>query len=215
MKIYFLIIQLFFLFGFTRAQVGIGLEDNLSPKATIHLGKIPSTSSLGIKAPQLKLSEILIKNNSYTTALEGTLVYVSAIDGVQNLETQKITKEGYYFFDGVMWNGFSKEEYFHLPFFIQIDNQLISGKELDIYEEVYLKQFSKEPVNQFLSNNSSLPFVGILYTREQLDFVITYFDDKVMKVNSISPEGILNYDIISTDYSLDSFINIVLVVKDN
>lgn len=53
----------------------------------------------GFIAPRLKGSELKVKDGLYTTAQDGTIVYVTeAVSGVTD-KTTNVTSIGYYYFD--------------------------------------------------------------------------------------------------------------------
>ncbi len=216
MKKYILILFYFSLW-MVNAQVGINLGTE-SPKATLHLGKSNDINAVaaGLQLPKFKLSEINANSALYTTDLSSLLIYINDIDDTPSGKTAKVTEVGFYFFDGSIWRGFYDDKYFHLPYFVENAQSVGTGFTLDIYNDIYLKQFVKNnPTNQFLSNNTLLnQITKRIYNKNELDYIVTYYDDKVMRVNSISPDGIMNYDILDLKFTIDSFINIILVVKD-
>ena len=80
------------------SQVGI---DTDTPKATLDIKASPSISTRidGFIAPRLKGSELKAKDGLYTTAQDGTIVYVTeAVSGVTD-KTTNVTSIGYYYFD--------------------------------------------------------------------------------------------------------------------
>ncbi|MFR9165373.1 MAG: hypothetical protein ACLVKO_03735 [Dysgonomonas sp.] len=57
----------------------------------------------GIIAPRLKLSEVIARDPYYGSPQKGAIIYVSEIDDVPEGLTEKVEKEGYYYFDGTAW----------------------------------------------------------------------------------------------------------------
>lgn len=196
-----------------KAQVGIDLGVN-DPKVTLHLGNATGLATPGLQMPSYSLSELNANTSLYATDLSSVMVYINEIDEVTTDKTINIRGKGYYYFDGLIWQSFNEEKIIYLPYFIKTIPNVGNGYTLDIYEDIYKKQLFKSPINQFLSNNSSLEkVVKIDYAKNELDYVVTYYDTNVMRVNSISSNGIMNFDIIDNNYTVDSFINIILVVK--
>ena len=88
----------------TFAQVGI---NNSTPKATLDVTAKTNDGSKaeGIIAPRLTGEQIKSANSQYGTAQKGTLIYATA--GITSADvtgkTTNISAEGYYYFDGNLW----------------------------------------------------------------------------------------------------------------
>lgn len=94
-----------FIFG----QVGI---NNESPKATLDVSVHPTdnTKPEGIIAPRLSGEEIKGKDAIYLAEQKGTIVYATSASsdaGVAGKKTINIAAEGYYYFDGTIWQKFN------------------------------------------------------------------------------------------------------------
>ena len=87
--------------GTAYAQEGrVGINTS-TPAATLDVTASPSISTRidGFIAPRLKGSELKAKDGLYTTAQDGTIVYVTeAVSGVTD-KTMNVTSIGYYYFD--------------------------------------------------------------------------------------------------------------------
>lgn len=99
--------QLFTLFAIATvstisAQVGI---NNTSPKATLDVVSKNTNGSTpeGIIAPRLTGDQMKAADLMYGPDQKGAVVYVTAAVGVASTKTANVTNEGYYFFDGNIW----------------------------------------------------------------------------------------------------------------
>jgi len=88
------------------AQVGI---NNTSPKATLDItAKSTGTSTAeGLIAPRLEGVDIKGKDANYNTAQKGAIVYALSAVASPSTKTANITAEGYYYFDGSVWQKLS------------------------------------------------------------------------------------------------------------
>lgn len=149
-----------------------------------------------------------------------------------NLSTEndmnKRFRQGIYVWDGNQWNfvyeGQGQRYFFipsaNIPLADDSGNRLPEGTTFNLYKDIYAAQFTKTDNTTFVSSNPNLsfvpsPFNTALYAADALDYVITYYDDNVIKVNSLSPDGILNYDVLTLDTTPASFINVVFVIKED
>lgn len=198
------------------AQTGINTKDS---KATIQIKEINSaTFADGIITPQLSRSELTSKDNVYTPNHKSTLVYVTSIDGTVSTKTEHVNRIGYYVFNGNQWKAAEERiKFFMLPAFtLKLDpnTSTTTGLTFDIYNDVYKKQLTNQGGGVFSSNNINLEStLNEIYDADELDYVITYFDTEVLENITISTNGVMTYDVKNFDLSLNSFINIVLVIK--
>lgn len=91
-----------------HAQVGINTTD---PATTLEVsagssGDLP----VGIIAPHQSLQQLLDRSEGYTSYQVGAFVYVNSIDAETDAKTANITKVGYYYFDGSLWQPFSSSD---------------------------------------------------------------------------------------------------------
>lgn len=84
------------------AQVGI---NNDTPKATLDITAKNTNGSTpeGLIAPRLTGDQIKAADTQYGTAQKGTIVYATAAVTAASTKTAAITAEGYYYFDGGLW----------------------------------------------------------------------------------------------------------------
>jgi hypothetical protein len=87
-------------------QIGVNTE---SPKSTFHVipTKTDGSTAEGFIAPNLTRSQLISKDNKYTAAEEGTMVYITTLDGTVTSKTSKVTTVGYYYYDGKIWQQFA------------------------------------------------------------------------------------------------------------
>lgn len=224
MKIY---VYSLFLIGINtiNAQVGINTK---TPRTTLDIVATSTSSNTpeGLIAPNLTRAEVISKNNVYNQEQKGAFVYIKEISSsdILDAKTAKIINTGYYYFDGTIWRRLSyNTEQIYLPSF-NLPLPIVTepddpNQEYDIYPNVYQKQFVKPlataPASEqtFVSSNPNLTQIPDLYRADQLDYVITYYDNTIINDVSISANGILSYKVLNTNPSNTSFINIVLVVK--
>ncbi|WP_294286371.1 hypothetical protein [uncultured Chryseobacterium sp.] len=84
------------------SQVGI---NNLSPKATLDITAKTTDGSKpeGIIAPRLTGNQIEAASSQYGPDQQGAIVYATSLVNPAGTKTANITAEGYYFFDGNIW----------------------------------------------------------------------------------------------------------------
>ncbi|MDR0802796.1 hypothetical protein [Fluviicola sp.] len=91
--------------GTVKAQTGdVGVNIS-APKATLDVSAITTAAghAEGIIAPRLSGNQIKDKDNDYTAAQTGAIVYATAPVSVASVKTARITTVGYYYFDGNIW----------------------------------------------------------------------------------------------------------------
>lgn len=97
-----LITIVFLTCGLATAQVGI---NNQLPKATLDITAKNTNGSTpeGLIVPRLTGDQIKAADAQYTAAQKGTLMYATAAVTSASTKTAAITAEGYYYFDGSLW----------------------------------------------------------------------------------------------------------------
>ncbi|MFV0529865.1 MAG: hypothetical protein ACK5MD_00300 [Flavobacteriales bacterium] len=83
-------------------QAGINTD---TPKASLDVVAKKDGSAEGVIAPRLTGDQM--GSALYSTDQKGALAYARYIPTVANPKTVNVTKEGYYYFDGSVWVGFS------------------------------------------------------------------------------------------------------------
>jgi hypothetical protein len=143
----------------------------------------------------------------------GTVVY--------NLSTLNGFLPGLYVWDGEKWGKVNEggSKFFYMPSF-NIELTKIGPDSFNLYEE-YERQFTNSGSGDtFVSSNTNANFTNIpthesgrLYTANELDFVVTYYDTTIMTIDRIETNGEMYYNVDNLNLSEKSFINVVLVVK--
>jgi hypothetical protein len=199
-----------------NAQVTIGA--GTMPNATLDVVATATdgSSSEGVIAPRLTGDQMKAADSKYETAQTGAIVYATAaVSGTPAGKTIKVTAPGYYYFDGTQWQSMQSNEWFYLPSF-NLDISTTGEHTVNLYD-VYQNQFSKEGNTKFVSSNSALTIAPqSVYALKQLDFVVTDYDDTLISIaqDGINPNtGEMTYTVLKTDANIDSYINIVCVVK--
>jgi hypothetical protein len=191
----------------------------------------------GLLFPRVKLVDIKTLEPFITKAVcdanadhikethAGMVVYNLQVAAANETNQDKLFEQGLYTWDGAQWtkvldgsdNG---ERSFYLP----SCNIRLDETSFDIYAE-YQIQFTRGQVDAngndlFVRNTSStlqhIPsrYAGRIYQPGELDYVVTYYDKRIMENLAISDDGLLTYTVKDLHlFDEDSFINIVLVVK--
>jgi hypothetical protein len=173
----------------------------------------------GIRLPRVVLvdkqtMEPFIENNSEwssnTNKIKerhaGLMIYNIKVSPSSETNPDKIFRQGIYIWNGKKWKeaASGKESFFNLPAFT-LPLTLGVNMTFDLYEEVYKKQY--------------LTVSGRLYAREELDFVVTYYDKEVLQIDGLKTDnlaGKMAYTVLEMPYDTpvpEILINVVLVVK--
>jgi hypothetical protein len=144
----------------------------------------------------------------------GLTVYNLTDDPAINL------RQGVYVWNGSKWSMEGGKQFFYLPSFNVKVNANISYT-INLYEE-YERQFGKAKSNLFVSNNDQLETIsslenGDLYTKDELDYVVTYYDADVMDKPTFG-QGANSSEMTFTVTHIDqisakTFFTILVVVK--
>ncbi len=119
--------------------------------------------------------------------------------------------EGTYTWNGAKWINALSETFFYLPSF-DLDISSIGNKQIDLYTDVFKKQFTEVGNAEYVSSNSSLETVTSILDANKYDYIVTGYTSDVIKVNSISATGIMSYE-VKTINGAGAYINIVLRVR--
>jgi hypothetical protein len=133
----------------------------------------------------------------------------------------KLLRQGTYIWNGTKWMMTGGKRFFYMPS-CNIEITANGNYTFDLYEE-YERQFSKDATHQFVSSSSALETIsalenGDLYAREELDYVITYYDSAVVTApvmgSTTSDWGKMTFAVTDiTQFSNNTFFTVMLVVK--
>jgi hypothetical protein len=155
----------------------------------------------------------------------GMVVYNISVSDSTEKRANKIFSLGLYVWNGSEWSKITDhkndKKFFYMPSF-RIELSKTGPDSFNLYDE-YVRQFTKNsnPANNmFVSSNTNANFVNIpthesgrLYTYNELDFVVTYYDKSIMTIDKIDTNGLMHYTITDLNLSEKSYINVVLVVR--
>ncbi|KRD11714.1 hypothetical protein ASE21_08425 [Flavobacterium sp. Root901] len=180
--------------GKTHAQTGINTQ---TPDVSAALEVKSPDGKKGLLIPRVTTAQ----KTAIPTPATGLIVYDTTQKCVsQNAGTPAVPN----------WICLGKDlltSFFYMPAVAVDASVLATGKTLNLYT-TYQSQFLT-PKKASSGAPASLPYFP---NATDLYYYITNCDDTVIKVNSITADGILNYDIIkAADYG--SFMNVVFVVK--
>jgi hypothetical protein len=93
------------LFIITAMQAQVSIGTLAPPQATLEVtGKAnQSDAPDGIIMPRLTGDELKAKDNAYGAAQTSAMVYVTSAVSSASVKTANVTTEGYYYFDGTIW----------------------------------------------------------------------------------------------------------------
>lgn len=152
----------------------------------------------------LKLGGALSEATVLTTSTENTLAVQGLLSG-STLDQLVVRDES-----GVLKQVKSAmPKFFYMPS-ILLDTETISEQHtVDLYAE-FTKQFNNIPANY--NSTGAVANLTFIPKVEDLEYYVTYADDKVIKIDSVSSKGEMTYTVVKQAKST-SFVNIVFVVK--
>jgi hypothetical protein len=179
--------------GLCNAQTGI---NTLTPNPSAALD-IVSTNK-GVLLPRMTTTQKTAIANPAT----GLLVYDTTLMGIyQNIGTTTAPQ-------WVPLSGKdSQSTFFYMPSIAIDASTLVAGSTVDLYAE-YKKQFLT-PTTASAGAPASIPY---FVNATDLYYYVTLYDNTVLKINSLSATGVLNYDVIK-ESGFASIMNVVFVVK--
>lgn len=178
-----------------HAQVGINITE---PDNSAALDIVSPSNNQGILIPRMTTTQRMAIANPAS----GLMVYDTNLKCIsQNTGTPAAPS----------WVCLSDKDTqsssFYMPSIAIDASEEVTGQTLDLYAE-YKKQFNT-PTKISTGAPTSIPYFT---AATDLYYYITFYDDTVLKVNSLNASGVMNYDILrEADYA--TFMNVVFVVK--
>jgi len=213
MKKLFLLAGMFALMSATalNAQILIGGTSSDRPDAGAAL-ELRSTD-LGFLPTRVELVKLSLPN-PLPEHKEGMLVYNTKVSKTDTLQA------GYYYNTGARWIRLSvapsaSNSWFYMPSIV-FDTSVITpsgeSKEVDLYGE-FKKQLS-DNTNTDVVASSGAPSIALatVPAPTDLNYYVTAYDHKVFKIDGISADGKMTYEILE-NASDSTYINIVFVEK--
>ena len=103
-KVIIVLIFCWLLPSWSFGQIGINTEN---PQSTLDVEADDTNAPAGIIAPRQTRQQLIDKATNYTVSQRGAIVYVTDVSGGTSAATAIITRVGYYYFDGNLWQRFS------------------------------------------------------------------------------------------------------------
>lgn len=127
-------------------------------------------------------------------------------------------KEGLNVWDGTEWaliGGTSAPNFIYMPSFkLPLGTTVGASQTYNVYDE-YKRQFSPRPTNPNYYSGSGTGYqIPGVYARNDLYYAVLDYDASIITVTGINSDGLLSYTVNSTTATAESFITIVLVVKE-
>lgn len=179
--------------GKIQAQVGI---NTTSPDNSAALDIVSTTQ--GLLIPRMTTAEKV----AIETPASGLMVYDTSLKCISQNSGTPVAPSW------VCLSGKdTQSSSFYMPSIAIDASAVVTGQTLDLFDE-YKKQFDAPTVTS-TGAPGGIPYFA---AATDLYYYITYYDNTVLKINSLSASGVLNYDILrEADYS--TFMNVVFVVK--
>lgn len=175
-------------------QVGINTK---TPHSSAALEIASPTNNQGVLLPRMNTTS----KQAIVSPASGLLVY----DTDKQCLSQNVGSE-----TNPIWICLAQNQtrFFYMPSVaISAKTLGVVATPLDLYNE-YKKQFAT-PMAKSVSAPVAIPYFP---AAADLHYYITYYDSDVIKINSVSNDGKVSYEIIKVaDYN--SFMNVVFVVK--
>lgn len=172
---------------------------------------------------------------TYLVATQKAHVGLTVYNLKSNVDTEtdsdKQLRVGVYVWNGAQWeliggDDAQQRDWFFAPSFNLPLKEIGTTYTYDLYK-AYENQFNKTNSvtsgvytgDQWLTNSEykkdriPSPSPLKLYSRAELDYVISWYDNQVIGNVSITPQGIMTYQALNNDPIGSSFVNLIFVVK--
>lgn len=156
----------------------------------------------------------------------GLMVYNTYTSSDTEVDRNKIFRQGIYTWNGEEWDLAFKSSpqtsFFPCPPFNLPLPAISEANDPDLVFDlyaVYQQRFTKSGNNLFTSSNTTLGMIpdkssDKLYSKNELDYVVVHYDESVLTISGIDPDGIMKYRVKSVNPKPTSFINIIFIIRD-
>jgi hypothetical protein len=217
---FFILFLLLVIANITNCMAQVTIGANSVPNATLDVRSQSNslTSHDGIIAPKLTGNQLANKDASaYAADQDGAVVYVTAAASEEYLtgKTVNITSPGFYYycFTENVWIELGKgkqsppkPEWFYMPPSL-INTDPGTGKTIDLFAA-----YNTSYTNSIKSGNLDFSEINPILTTADYDYFVLGYDTTLFANISISPSGVMTYDIIGRAVT-DSYITIVFLRK--
>lgn len=191
MKKNIITVILLLIYIITYAQIGIDTE---TPDVSSLLD-ISSTSK-GILLPRMTTTQ----KNMIPSPAHSLLVYDTSLKCVSRNVGTHVSPSW------ICMTMYDKQ-FFYMPS-INVDTDVLNAPlTKDLYAQ-YKTEFGTPLAKNPGASGSSI----LYYLSDELHYYVTYYDPAIIKINSISDSGVINYTILK-NADFDAYMNIVFVVK--
>jgi len=188
------------------SQVTVG--DNKTPEM-FSLLELVSGNNKGLRLPQITSTA---QRDAIFTNAAGFSTNPLAV-GLQifNLQTKCVEV-----WDGTEWNC-AGSDWFYLPSF-NLDISTPGPKIVDLFNIVDT-QLQNSTSGVVASYGYTYPAAGVIkkvatkYVATDLAYVVTYYDNTIINNITIANDGIMSYNVLNTTAGVNSYINIICIVK--
>jgi hypothetical protein len=194
-------------FGCVYSQVRIGGLTAPHAAAILDLNSDNSNDNgtKGLAMPRVALTST---SNAapLTDHVKGLTVY--------NTATVADVVQGVYMNDGTQWVLQNEPKWFYMPSFpIDVSKDVTNGQ-INLWE-VYQRQFADVGGAPLIKSDASAPALPVkIYPADKLYYYITGFDTSVFSpAPTISPTGVMTYNVISANVTDSTYLTVVCVVK--
>jgi hypothetical protein len=206
------------------AQVTIGSLD--APSATLDLKSQSATDAAdGLLVPRISRSALAAKSaTAYGADQKSALIFVNQLDGSATGTVIHVTKIGFYWFDGSVWQSLDTDTdtnttdpgWFYLPsIWLPTStgvttagygwNATNSRFEINLYAR-YTEQFTAT-----VKSGGSLPVES---AADKFDYFVTYYDSSVFATIGVTTAGLLHYTLVASPVITEkTYVNIILKKK--
>jgi len=193
-----------------KAQVTIGEMDTPNTNAVLDLR---SNDKLGMLLPRVNLQATNLAA-PMSEHLKGMVVYNLVTAGTY----PNNVVPGFYYNDGTKWILLKDAvNWFYLPSF-NLDVSTTGPKIVNLFNIVDT-QLQNNASGVVVSSGYTYPAAGAIkkatpkYVATDLAYIVTYYDNTVINNITITADGVMSYNVLSTTIGPNSYVNIICIVK--